>query len=1431
VTAPQPRTDVPEELITDVTAAPGTNGGRSEPGALREPGTPGTRGAPAQYPTPPGPGAPAQYPTPAGPGAPAEHQAPAEHRTFAEHRTPGAHRGPLEDSPGFRIHRPERAWPHPPQPGPIELTAPPSPLDEGSSRWTSMLPLLGSLAMVGFAFLIRNLIYLVVIGTMVLAMVGAGIATSVVQRRRRARRWARTVRRYTAHLEVVRARAAMAATAQRDAAEACFPDPAALRMVAASGEGLWERRPGDGDFGAVRLGRGAVPAACPALLARDEGPLADADPDLADAAARVLEETAMLPAAPVAIPLGRLGSIAVVGEPEAARGLAGAWLAGLATFHAPAELRIMGLVPLPAVRAWDWLKWLPHTRDPEGGEGLGRVSRAVTADPTAFTTAVEGLARRRLESLRRRMDQSGGLIARPDQFARPDNESEHVIVVVDGYRPGDGPQPLEALLSSGASIGVTVVVLVRDPTEIPATCGAVVDWYEPNTVRYIEAGPGGRVESGVIPDRLDPGLAAQLARTLAPLALQSGEAGADLADPVRLVELLGADEAGQLDLQSGWLPLRSLAAGLPRDFLAVPIGRKDDGSTLILDLKEAAADGMGPHGMLVGATGSGKSELLRSFTAAVAARHDPALVNLLLIDFKGGAAFAELAALPHVAGLVTNLADDLSLVDRMQQALSGELARRQELLRVAGNLGSIADYQAARARGAALQPLPYLIVVVDEFGELLAAKPDFLETFLTVARLGRSLGVHLLLATQRLDEGRIRGLEPHLRYRLCLRTFTAEESRAVLGSSDAFELPSLPGLGYLKVDTEKSRFKAALCGSAQSWQQGGDATAGPGPGTPAALLRPLGLAASADGRAIASFARTNDLQALVQLARDSARGQARQIWVAPLPEDLTLGRLSQLAAAGQHDAGDGVALGLADLPERQAKEAIRYQPRGAGGNLGVAGAPRTGKSTFLQSLVLALSADTSADQRQFYCLDLGGGSLFELAALPHVGAVIGRGEAEAAARLFRELRAMLDERASIRQSGTGPESWPDVFLVVDNVGQLRQSAPDLETELIELATAGLPFDLHVVLSANRWFDIRPQLLDALGSRWELHLADPSESLAGRQAAMRVPPGLPGRGLTRDGHLFQAPLPALSLEPAPGGLAGAVAAVAAAAGAARAPAIGPLPALVTQAQADSMARAAGSAPATPEAGFLLGVSEFRSRPVQLDLAQPGRRLLVFGDGGSGRTTLLRRVVTYLMQEARREELVLDIVDPGRGLLDLADGPVIDGYAASTAAAERLAASLAARLQPRVAPDGAGVAELRGGRWWSGPRHILVVDDYDLLVGGMGGPFGALAELIAQGADIGFGAILTRRVAGSQRTAFEPFGQRLREVADHVLILSGQPDEGPLVGGVSARQWPPGRGVLVSGRSRPQLVQCCLDSGDPPPAAGNQPDAARSGWASR
>ena len=233
----------------------------------------------------------------------------------------------------------------------------------------------------------------------------------------------------------------------------------------------------------------------------------------------------------------------------------------------------------------------------------------------------------------------------------------------------------------------------------------------------------------------------------------------------------------------------------------MPIGLDAGGQAVELDIKESAQGGMGPHGLVIGATGSGKSELLRTLVLGLALTHPPEVLNFVLVDFKGGATFLGLDSLNHVSAVITNLEQELPLVDRMRDALHGEMVRRQELLRSAGNYASVRDYERDRERGATLDPLPTLFVVVDEFSELLAAKPEFIDLFVMIGRLGRSLGVHLLLASQRLEEGRLRGLDTQLSYRIGLRTFSAAESRIVLGAPDAYELPSAPGSGYLKVDT------------------------------------------------------------------------------------------------------------------------------------------------------------------------------------------------------------------------------------------------------------------------------------------------------------------------------------------------------------------------------------------------------------------------------------------------------------------------------------------------------------------------------------------------------------------------------------------------------------------------------------------------------
>lgn len=1322
-----------------------------------------------------------------------------------------------------------------------------------------LLPLVGSLTMIGFAFVVHSLIYLVVIGVMVVGMVGATLGAQMAGNRDEKRRWARTKERY---LEIVREagrESLRASEVQLAALCGLYPGPDDLFRLIEAGDGTWERRREDPDFAWVRLGLGQVPAARPVVMGGQQQGLNEPDPDLSRAADKVVSATAVLASAPVTARLAQLGVLAVVAPgaqvKQRARRMVAAWLASLAALHAPGDLRIAGLFPEDVVDSWDWLKWLPHCRALQGGEGFGRARRSVTTDPVAFAELTGDLVRLRLEHARGANQASSG-----------DFGWEHVVVVVDGWRPQSFSSALDALMARGPEVGVSVVVIVGSQEEVPSTSGATAVFTEDGTLFYVEGGPGGRVEARLQPDQLGPDLAVRMARRLAPLRLGWEGASATVGDSVRLCELLGAEDPAAVATSTVRLGLAQVAGARGRqlrELLRVPIGRDEVGNAVELDLKEAALDGMGPHGIMVGATGSGKSELLRSITAALAARHDPGLVNLLLVDFKGGAAFAGLEPLPHVAGLVTNLADEPDLIARVKAALAGELERRQRRLRDAGDLSSIGEYHAHLARlqarpegppGSAaadeLEPMPYLVVIVDEFGELLEADPAFADIFNAIGRLGRSLGVHLLLATQRLDEGRVRVLDPHLRYRLALRTFSASESRSVLGSPAAYELPPVPGLGYLSVDESLTRFKGAITTLPNRPPRKERNPLATNALRPLSLLRHYQSQDGAEGHSGETSdspaagpsalpgGQGTELQALVQVISALGGSPARPIWLAPLPARVTLGALAAASPMPRRQ----LVLGLVDLPRAQRQKPLIWDLSGSGGNLGVAGGPQTGKSTLLVSVVLALAKRFRPDEAQFYCLDLGGGALFSLEGLPHVGAMVGPGEAEAATRLLKDMRGLVTDRASRRPSlpagpgslGTGPggpigpatgtaaRDEPDVFVVVDNVAMLRQALPDLEPELNAVATTGLHQGVHVVVSANRWYDIRPQLLDALGTKFELRLGEPSETMAKRDAARALPSDRPGRGITRDGELFQLALPSWSLTPGPDGealaISQAVAEAAAAAGGARAPRVAALPEAVREDEVDELVAQAGSEPVRWEDGFVLGVGEFRFRPVQVDLVAPGSHLAVYGDGGSGKTTLLARALADICSRVPPRELTVQLVDPGRALIDFADDAHVESYVTSAAGAEKLARDLADELGQRLPPEGASVAELRARRW-EGPSILLMVDDYDWLLGPMGGPFEQLADVVAQAASVGLHIVCARRVTGAQRSSFEAFSQRLKELRPTSVVLSGSPDEG-IVAGVRAQQMPPGRARVVSRSGQVQLVQCCL-----PPARGG---AAGGRW---
>ncbi|PWW53655.1 S-DNA-T family DNA segregation ATPase FtsK/SpoIIIE [Actinokineospora spheciospongiae] len=864
-------------------------------------------------------------------------------------------------------------------------------------------------------------------------------------------------------------------------------------------------------------------------------------------------------------------------------------------------------------------------------------------------------------------------------------------------------------------------------------------------------------------------VAARLARMAGPEPAPAEEE-TTVPDPLlsnpALLDLLGLPDAGA----TARSPERP-----PELRYRVAFGVDGHGDPVELDIKEAAEGGMGPHGICVGATGSGKSEFLRTLVLAMMATHKPTELGFVLIDFKGGATFLDLGTAPHVAASVTNLDRNLPLVDRLGAALRGEVSRRQELLARHG-FGKVADYDAARRGGRVLPPLPALFVVVDEFSELLTARPDLLEVFTTIGRLGRSLRMHLLLAAQRLEEGALRGLDSHLSYRVGLKTFSAAESRAVLGVPDAYELPPVPGSGYLRADVSTMvRFKAAY------------------------------VSGGATGR--------STLEGVLAVLPDTGAPVA-PIWLPPLRESDPLDRAlpglgprpGRGLSAGDHGGGLTVPLGVVDRPYEQRYEFLVADLSGAAGHAVIAGGPQSGKSTLLRTLVLAAALTHTPDEVRFSCLDLGGGTLGPLAGLPHVGDVAGRTDPDRLRRIATEFTDLLAERErSFLAAGLGSMAEargagvPDVFLVVDGWLNLRQEFEDVEQAVTTIANRGLTYGVHLVLTVNRWAELRAAVKDLVGTRLELRLGDPNDSEVDRRTAATVPERTPGRGVTAGGHHFRAFLPRVDGSRGTADLGTALRAAVAAVGAAwtgeRAPRARLLPTTIDR---SALAGDEGSGRRFP-----IG-QDIRLRTVHLDL-EADSHFVAFADGESGKTNLLRTIMTGITERYTDREAVILLVDYRRTLLGFLGTDHLLAYAVSSAQLDDMMRDVRGSMLRRLPGPDVTQEQLSDRSWWRGPELFILVDDYDLVATPGANPFGPIVEFLGQAKDVGLHLVLVRRTGGAGRAMFDPVLGRLRELGTPGLVMSGSPDEGHLLGRVKPAPMPPGRGTLVSRRSGQELMQ--------------------------
>ena len=1317
--------------------------------------------------------------------------------------------------------------------GTLDLQIPPEKAEPASIGNVLMMviPMLGSTGVMIFMALQQqqqqsNPRMLLMGGGMLVAMLGM-VGFNMYRQFSQYRTRVVTQRReYLSYLAETREAVRKVAKKQRAYYNWVYPDPDALVTLAANGSRLWSREGNTYDLLAFRYGSGTQPLGL-TFNRPPIDPMTEMDVVCLSAMDRFIGVHDHTDNVGMFLYLGDFSHIEVAGEGESVYDEMRAIMMHLACFIEPSKLKIAVLCSADRLGDWEWVKWMPQARSSLVRDAVGP-GRMISTDPAELA-----------EMIGPEIPMRG-----PFRFTDDMPEWPHLLLVCDGAEfPSSSP-----LASPSGVRGVTIMSRAREWTPMTShtTLRLVIHpSADRNGSDVVDVVTMDSVPESAHADRLSAVQAEAIARRMTPFATQQSLEEADTpvgrSDESRqkdLMELVGIGDIRDFDPEKQWRRREG------RERLAAPFAVTPEGKPVVLDIKESAQQGMGPHGLLIGATGSGKSEVLRTLVLALALTHSPEQLNLVLVDFKGGETFAGMAELPHVSAMISNLESELSLVDRMQDALQGEMVRRQEMLRQAGNYANVSDYEADRLAGKhEFPPLPALFIVLDEFTEMLVAKPEFGEVFIMIGRLGRSLSVHLLLASQKMDLGKARGLESHLSYRVALKTFTENDSREVLGIPDAAKLPPLPGSGYLKAGGDGLvRFRASYVAApppARTLASLSEASTAGAPSAPIEILpftvAPVITRADSLGEdkeevdqnqevVLAGDEEWADMSEMdIAVAKMKGKGYpAHQVWLPPLEIPDTFATLMPdlradpdlgfVSRAWRESGTLRVPLGTVDLPLEQRRETLILDLSGAGGNFALVGGPQTGKSTALRTIVQALSLTYTPQEVQFYVMDFGGGTFAGFDGAPHVAGIATRDTPEVRTRMLAEIASIMDDRERYfrhngidsmdtyrrgRLEGRYDDGYGDVFLVVDSWGALRSEFDSLDKEVTTMMSRGLSLGVHLVIAAARWMDIRSEAQDIFGSRLELHTANPKESIVNREGAARIPKGRPGRGIDMVGHEMMIGLPRADEEQDPTtvsqGVAYTVKKIRECLVAGEGPKLRLLPERIT---GQEILAQLPEQQILPRGGgdMILGLEESRLGPLLFNTRSESH-LYLFGDAKTGKTAFLRSIIQEITRLYSPSEAKIVALDMRRSLL----GDIPEDYSLRYLTNHQEAIGqlrdLAKFMRTRLPGSDVTAEQIRERTWWSGPEVWILVDDYDLVATTSGNPLMELIDLLPQAGDIGLHVIITRRMGGASRAAYEKVIQMMGDLAVTGILLSGNPKEGAIINGVKPRRAVPGRAQVI------------------------------------
>lgn len=994
---------------------------------------------------------------------------------------------------------------------------------------------------------------------------------------------------------------------------------------------MWTRRPEHWTFLVLRLGTGSMPSRTQIEPSAKRGV-----PSLDTQIERLRDRFEYVTRVPIIESPMDAGAIGLVGESAEVADVARALLVQLSGLHSPADLTLCALVGASWAQEFEWLKWLPHTGSP-----LSPLEGVHLADSPATGAAViaqleeliAGRATKPQQRGARQRAESVGLrstapVDKKDEkaFAIP----AVVVVITDDC--GVDPARLNQLSERAADAGVFPIWIASDVQNLPAVCRTYVEisgGRESARVGLVRLGE--RVADTVL-EGLSRDAAEAFARHLAPVV----DAGArvddasDIPRSVNLLSILGPELASSSSaVVDRWTQNDSI-----HDRAAVEPRPRTNAGKLRALVGQSGIDAMhldlrtqGPHALVGGTTGSGKSEFLQAWVLSMASEYSPDRVTFLFVDYKGGSAFADCVNLPHCVGLVTDLGPHL--VRRALTSLRAELHHREHLF----NRKKAKDLLELERRGDIESP-PALVLVIDEFAALAKEFPDFVDGVVDIAQRGRSLGIHLIMATQR-PAGVIRdNLRANTNMRIALRMADESDSQDVINDSQAaFFDPAVPGRAVVKTGPGRlSGFQSAYAGG---WTLGE-----PAPSSVAVASLRFGVEEPwVDKTSVVKDAPKDpgptDQQRLVRsvtaAAREAAIPAPRRPWLDELAPVYDLLKLRQRSDTE-------IVLGVADVPELQDQQTKYFRPD-LDGSLAVYGTSGSGKSTLLRTLAAAAGITPRSGPVEVFGLDFGSGGLRMLEDLPHVGSIIAGDDTERISRLLLMIREKLDHRSVLyaavnassitefRELAQAPLE-PRILLLIDNFGVFREqydvvgARSQLWTAFQRIVAEGRPLGIHAALSADRPAAIPSALVSNIQCRVVLRMADKQAYGSFPVPADILSPASPvGRAIVDGLETQVAVLGASTNMSEQAAVSKQLAALMLQAKREKTGAIGALPVDVKL----------GSLPVVVEDQPVLGISDEQLAPIGFD---PVGVMLLAGPPGSGRTTALA-TLTQSMRRAHPE----------------------------------------------------------------------------------------------------------------------------------------------------------------------------------------------------